>query len=87
MPDAITIHFFPEVLSWCDFQIGNWSRWLTDLFGRDDTDLPEDESEYVDDEGKDSSFKSFHLLSALSDLMMLPKDMLMSRSIRKEVYL
>ncbi|XP_056169821.1 uncharacterized protein LOC115672870 isoform X2 [Syzygium oleosum] len=65
--------------------IGNWSRWLTDLFGRDDTDLPEDESEYVDDEGKDSSFKSFHLLSALSDLMMLPKDMLLSRSIRKEV--
>ncbi|XP_048128298.1 uncharacterized protein LOC115751073 [Rhodamnia argentea] len=65
--------------------IGNWSRWLTDLFGGDDTDLAEDESEYVDDERKDGSFKSFNLLSALSDLMMLPKDMLLSRSIRKEV--
>ncbi|KAF8013137.1 hypothetical protein BT93_I1114 [Corymbia citriodora subsp. variegata] len=65
--------------------IGNWSRCLTDLFGRDDTDLPEDESEYVDDKRKDSSFESFHHLSALSDLMMLPKDMLLSRSIRKEV--
>ncbi|XP_065878083.1 uncharacterized protein [Euphorbia lathyris] len=61
--------------------IGNWSRWLTDLFGIDDDLLVEDE----DDEKGDASFKSFHLLNALSDLMMLPKDMLLSRSIRKEV--
>ncbi|CAH1420543.1 unnamed protein product [Lactuca virosa] len=51
--------------------IGNWSRWLTDLFGIDDDD--------------DDSFKSFHLLNALSDLMMLPKDMLLDSRIRKEV--
>lgn len=48
--------------------IGNWSRWLTDLFGIDD-----------------DSFKPFHLLNALSDLMMLPKDMLLDSRIRKEV--
>lgn len=46
-------------------QIGNWSRWLTDLFG---------------------SPISFHLLGALSELMMLPKDMLLSNTIRKEVF-
>ncbi|PKI60370.1 hypothetical protein CRG98_019306 [Punica granatum] len=73
--------------------IGNWSRWLTDLFGMDD-DLTEDEEpadedddddDDDDDERQDSSFKSFYLLNALSDLMMLPKDMLLSKSIRKEV--
>ncbi|CAK9145478.1 unnamed protein product [Ilex paraguariensis] len=70
--------------------IGNWSRWLTDLFGIEDDDSLEDEDgpDNTDaDETKecDTSFKSFHLLNALSDLMMLPKDMLLSRSIRKEV--
>lgn len=38
-----------------------------------------------DDERQDTSFKSFHLLYGLSDLMMLPKDMLLSESIRIEV--
>ncbi|KAI8002298.1 hypothetical protein LOK49_LG08G00794 [Camellia lanceoleosa] len=42
-----------------------------------------------DDDGTrkdhDTLFKSFHLLNALSDLMMLPKDMLLSQSTRKEV--
>ncbi|KAK9271713.1 hypothetical protein L1049_002076 [Liquidambar formosana] len=67
--------------------IGNWSRWLTDLFGMDDDDPLEDGNDHNDDddERQDTSFKSFHLLNALSDLMMLPKDMLLSRSIRKEV--
>ncbi|XP_057982168.1 uncharacterized protein LOC131167383 [Malania oleifera] len=66
--------------------IGNWSRWLTDLFGIDHDDSFETENECDDDGDKhDTSFKSFHLLNALSDLMMLPKDMLLSRSIRKEV--
>ncbi|KAK6928499.1 NT-type C2 domain [Dillenia turbinata] len=60
--------------------IGNWSRWLTDLFGIDDDGASEDETD-----GDDTSFKSFHLLNALSDLMMLPKDMLLSKSVRKEV--
>ncbi|XP_010250787.1 PREDICTED: uncharacterized protein LOC104592935 [Nelumbo nucifera] len=67
--------------------IGNWSRWLTDLFGMDDDDSPEDENGFHDEDRQeyDTSFKSFHLLNALSDLMMLPKDMLLNRDIRKEV--
>lgn len=65
-------------------QIGNWSRWLTDLFGMDEDDLLEEGND-IEDERQDVLFKSFHLLNALSDLMMLPKDMLLSRSIRKEV--
>lgn len=66
--------------------IGNWSRWLTDLFGMDDDDLLEDDNENDEtDERPDTTFKPFHLLNALSDLMMLPKDMLLSKSIRKEV--
>ncbi|XP_043723615.1 uncharacterized protein LOC122670717 [Telopea speciosissima] len=69
--------------------IGNWSRWLTDLFGIDDDDLPEGDSELDDDDDRHeykTSFKSFNLLYALSDLMMLPKDMLLNSAIRKEVY-
>jgi hypothetical protein len=70
----------------CGYQIGNWSRWLTDLFGMDDDDSLVDVNNHDDnDEREDSSFKSFHLLNALSDLMMLPKDMLLNKSIRKEV--
>lgn len=67
--------------------IGNWSRWLTDLFGMDDDDdsLEDVNDNYDNDERQDKSFKSFHLLNALSDLMMLPKDLLLSKSIRKEV--
>lgn len=70
----------------CGSQIGNWSRWLTDLFGMDDDDPLEDVNNHDDnDEGDDTSFKSFHLLNALSDLMMLPFEMLGDRSTRKEV--
>ncbi|XP_021771012.1 uncharacterized protein LOC110735154 [Chenopodium quinoa] len=70
--------------------IGNWSRWLSDLFGMDDDDAPEDEREDKEDDDSegfqyDSSFKSFSLLKSLSDLMMLPKDMLLNESIRREV--
>ncbi|CAL5371662.1 unnamed protein product [Camellia sinensis] len=70
--------------------IGTWSRWLTDLFGLDDDDSLDDKNDCDnDDDGTrkdhDTSFKSFHLLNALSDLMMLPKDMLLSQSTRKEV--
>ncbi|KAL3636677.1 hypothetical protein CASFOL_018976 [Castilleja foliolosa] len=61
--------------------IGNWSRWLTDQFGIDDDDLLDSE----DTISNDTSSKSFHLLNALSDLMMLPKDLLLSRTVRKEV--
>ncbi|XVE84131.1 hypothetical protein DITRI_Ditri16bG0144900 [Diplodiscus trichospermus] len=67
--------------------IGNWSRWLTDLFGIDDDDSVRDENDQDDsDKRQDTSLKSFHLLNALSDLMMLPKDMLLSRPIREEVW-
>ncbi|TKY63089.1 DIL domain containing protein [Spatholobus suberectus] len=68
--------------------IGNWSRWLTDLFGMDDDDSLEDRDDDdldSNDGSQNTSFKSFHLLNALSDLLMLPKDMLLSASIRKEV--
>ncbi|KAL0385381.1 UNVERIFIED_CONTAM: hypothetical protein Sradi_2932400 [Sesamum radiatum] len=62
--------------------IGNWSRWLTDLFGLED-DSTEDS---VLGNGKRSkSFKAFRLLHALSDLMMLPFGMLADASTRKEV--
>ncbi|KAJ3671493.1 hypothetical protein LUZ60_007572 [Juncus effusus] len=62
--------------------IGSWSRFLTDLFGID-----MDESKQ-DSNGKGEispSFVPFHLLNALSDLLMLPKDMLLETSVRKEV--
>ncbi|OMP05576.1 hypothetical protein COLO4_08741 [Corchorus olitorius] len=65
--------------------IGNWSRWLTDLFGIDDDSVGDENDEDDKDERQDTSLKSFHLLNALSDLMMLPKDMLLNRSIREEV--
>ncbi|KAE8667219.1 putative GDP-mannose transporter [Hibiscus syriacus] len=67
--------------------IGNWSRWLTDLFGIDDNESPEDSEEVGDRKNAvcDGSFKPFCLLNALSDLMMLPSEMLVDRSTRKEV--
>nr|GMC67182.1 uncharacterized protein LOC109180610 isoform X1 [Ipomoea batatas] len=68
--------------------VGNWLRWLTDLFDINDGCLPEDENnvEDINDRRENgASFKPFHLLNALSDLMMLPKDMLLSSAIRKEV--
>ncbi|KAG2584899.1 hypothetical protein PVAP13_6KG354400 [Panicum virgatum] len=63
--------------------IGNWSRWLTDKFGidDDDSDIGNDD----DDERRGAAkSKSFQLLNELSDLLMLPKDMLLEKSIRKE---
>lgn len=67
-------------------QIGNWSRWLTDIFGVDE-DEADSENAVDDDEriSNDTSSKCFHLLNALSDLMMLPKDLLLSQTVRKEV--
>ncbi|EAZ09559.1 hypothetical protein OsI_31838 [Oryza sativa Indica Group] len=67
--------------------IGNWSRWLQDKFGMVAA-APEkhgqagDES---DDRSGAADFYSFKLLNELSDLLMLPKDMLLEKSIRKEV--
>lgn len=67
--------------------IGNWSRWLTDLFGIEDNDSLEDTDNLGDDKRLefDTSFKPFRLLNALSDLMMLPFEMLADTSTRKEV--
>ncbi|XP_060191746.1 uncharacterized protein LOC132621478 [Lycium barbarum] len=70
--------------------IGNLSRWLTDLFDIDDGESLEDGKEADNNEKDaskelDTSAKSFYLLNALSDLMMLPKDMLLSRTMRKEL--
>lgn len=65
-------------------QIGNWSRWLTDKF-----DMDSDDSEDIDSDDDEKSTmaksKSFQLLNELSDLLMLPKDMLLEKSVRKEV--
>lgn len=69
-------------------QVGNWSRWLSDMFDMDaDDSLQEDQPGSQDDDRQsgDGESKSFLLLNALSDLLMLPKDMLIDRSIRKEV--
>lgn len=70
--------------------IGIWSRWLTDQYGLDVEDPAKDwnkqeDTDVTSRQDIDKSVKSFHLLHALSDLMMLPKDMLLSNSIRKEV--
>lgn len=67
--------------------IGNWTRWLTDLFGMGAGELIKNDQNICEDDGEGGADepKCFHLLSALSDLLMLPKDMLMDRTIRMEV--
>lgn len=72
----------------CFSQIGSWSRWLTDIFGIDDNDATEENKNELSDDNKpecQTSFKLFRLLNALSDLMMLPYELLADRSTRKEV--
>lgn len=69
-------------------QVGSWSRLLTDMFGMDGDDSHKDGQGAGGDgdvrrHGAESS--SFKLLNELSDLLMLPKDMLLEKSIRKEV--
>ncbi|PON52453.1 EEIG1/EHBP1 N-terminal domain containing protein [Parasponia andersonii] len=65
--------------------IGSWSRCLADIFDIDDA--PDDESVTNDEDRPkfQTSFKAFRLLNALSDLMMIPFEMLADKSIRKEV--
>ncbi|XP_073021511.1 uncharacterized protein [Primulina eburnea] len=63
--------------------IGNWSRWLTDLFGIEDESY--EDTNILVDGNKPKSFKAFRLLHALSNLMMLPFGMLADASTRKEV--
>lgn len=55
----------------------------------DDDSSANDKNKSLDDNDKSSTEepKSFPLLNALSDLLMLPKDMLMDRTIRMEVHI
>ncbi|CAM8907567.1 unnamed protein product [Rhodiola kirilowii] len=63
--------------------IGNWSMRLSELFG---CKLSENEREQNDeDDRQDATTNYFYLLNTLSDLMMLPKDMLLINAVRKEV--
>ncbi|KAL7097978.1 hypothetical protein ACP275_10G176600 [Erythranthe tilingii] len=62
--------------------VGNWTRWLSEFLGADANSSAKDENRSL--EGTEEP-KSFTLLNALSDLLMLPKDMLMDRTIRMEV--
>ncbi|CAN6182733.1 unnamed protein product [Urochloa humidicola] len=68
--------------------VGNWSRWLSDTFGMDGAE-PEKDGRDAEDNGdgrRDAAESNcFKLLNELSDLLMLPKDMLLEKSIRKEV--
>jgi hypothetical protein len=66
--------------------VGNWSRWLIDLVGIDAEDSPRVGGDPQEDNNEDveTTFSSFPLLNTTNDLLMLPKDMLMDKSIRKE---
>ncbi|KAI4339667.1 hypothetical protein MLD38_024582 [Melastoma candidum] len=69
-PKVLPIHLASQVLE----LIGNWSRCLTELFGGvEDCNSTEEETVDHDQGRNEGSFKCFDLLSAVSDLMMLPK--------------
>lgn len=56
------------------------------MFGMDAEDcVHEDEDDDDERRGREGEPKSFSLLNDLSDLLMLPKDMLMDRHVREEV--
>ncbi|XP_062199338.1 uncharacterized protein LOC133901840 [Phragmites australis] len=68
--------------------VGNWSKWLTYTFGMDIAESEkdgQDEEDNGDDRRDAAESNCFKLLNELSDLLMLPKDMLLEKSIRKEV--
>ncbi|KAK6789284.1 hypothetical protein RDI58_013083 [Solanum bulbocastanum] len=60
--------------------IGDWSRWLSTLFG-----IEENDSSGDNEDKAPGPTKPFRLLNALSDLMMLPFEMLTDPQTRKEV--
>lgn len=68
------------------WQIGDWSRWLSTLFGIEENDSSGDNEDLLHDKAP-SPAKPFNLLNALSDLMMLPFEMLADPQTRKEVSL
>lgn len=51
----------------------------------EDDSLEDKDIDPGNNERQNTSFKSFNLLNSLSELLMLPKDMLLSASIRNEV--
>ncbi|RAL53357.1 hypothetical protein DM860_007029 [Cuscuta australis] len=62
--------------------IGNWSRWLSNLFGIEESELRPN----CNSDGKQHErSKPFRLLNELSDLMMLPFEMVADPQTRKEV--
>ncbi|KAJ1290172.1 hypothetical protein BS78_02G223200 [Paspalum vaginatum] len=68
--------------------VGNWSGWLTDTFGIHAAGSEKDgqDGEVTGDDRRDTTESTcFKLLNELSDLLMLPKDMLLEKTIRKEV--
>ncbi|KAM3303725.1 hypothetical protein P3S67_014755 [Capsicum chacoense] len=64
--------------------IGDWSRWLSTLFGIEENDSPGDNEDLLHDKAPGPA-KPFNQLNALSDLMMLPFEMLADPQTRKEV--
>ncbi|KAK4357609.1 hypothetical protein RND71_023219 [Anisodus tanguticus] len=64
--------------------IGDWSRWLSTLFGIEENDSSGDNEDLLHDKVPGPA-KPFHLLNALSSLMMLPFEMLADPQMRKEV--
>lgn len=68
------------------WQVGNWSSWLSDFFDVLENNRPEDDNEVLASK-EPESFKPFRLLNALSDIMMLPFEMLTEKSTRREVSL
>ncbi|XP_019176710.1 PREDICTED: uncharacterized protein LOC109172030 [Ipomoea nil] len=65
--------------------VGNWSRWLSDLFETEDNEFPDSSNTMLVEDKQHESHKPFRLLNALSDLMMLPFEMLADPLTRKEV--
>lgn len=67
--------------------VGNWTRWLTEFLGKDAVSSASDGKNSYCTDGKmdDDVTKCFRLLNSLSDLLMLPKDMLMDPTVRMEV--
>ncbi|KAF5175784.1 nucleolar-like protein [Thalictrum thalictroides] len=69
--------------------IGKWSRWITVLLGiiNCNVDSKADEYKCVNDRKQKIEIPNyeFHLLNSLSNLLMLPKDMLFNKSFREEV--
>ncbi|XP_074306953.1 uncharacterized protein LOC141642154 isoform X2 [Silene latifolia] len=61
--------------------VGNWSRWFDDMLLLKDHDFEAD----GDHPTSKAKTECFNLLNELSDLLMLPKDLLIEKSIREQV--